>query len=57
MSGIMSDAVPDKVVVEVTTRCNLRCRMCLKQAQSNAILDRGVPCGHCRWGLGAVRCL
>ena len=40
MSGIMSDAVPDKVVVEVTTRCNLRCRMCLKQAEGCETLDR-----------------
>lgn len=37
---MMSDAVPSKVVVEVTTRCNLRCRMCLKQAEGCGLPDR-----------------
>lgn len=37
---MISDAAPKKVVVEVTTRCNLRCRMCLKQAEGCEILDR-----------------
>lgn len=40
MNGTMSDAAPNKVVVEVTTRCNLRCRMCLKQAEGCEIVDR-----------------
>ncbi len=30
---------PSKLFVEVTTRCNLRCPMCPKQAPGNAIVD------------------
>ena len=30
-------SVPRKIYLETTTRCNLRCRMCLKYAQGNCI--------------------
>lgn len=36
----MRNSSPGKVVVEITTRCNLRCRMCLKQAEGCETLDR-----------------
>jgi putative metalloenzyme radical SAM/SPASM domain maturase len=33
------DALPSKLFVEVTTRCNLRCSMCSKQAPGSGIVD------------------
>ncbi|GBC60004.1 hypothetical protein DENIS_0946 [Desulfonema ishimotonii] len=30
---------PSKLFVETTTRCNLRCRMCVKQSRENGITD------------------
>src|SRR5690242_10042258 len=34
---------PSKLFVEVTTRCNLGCRMCPKQAAGCAIADGDLP--------------
>ena len=32
-------AYPSKLFVEVTTRCNLRCAMCVKQAPGQALVE------------------
>ncbi len=39
---------PSKLFVETTTRCNLSCKMCVKQT---------VPCGNCFWCMGLFNCL
>ena len=36
----LSPDFPQKVYVETTTRCNLRCRMCVKHAQGSCIEER-----------------
>jgi putative metalloenzyme radical SAM/SPASM domain maturase len=33
----MNDLLPQKIHVEITTRCNLHCRMCVKQAEGSCI--------------------
>jgi MoaA/NifB/PqqE/SkfB family radical SAM enzyme len=39
----MKTPYPEKVYVELTTRCNLRCPMCLKFAQGNCIDEGDMP--------------
>lgn len=35
----MNDLYPDKIYVELTTRCNLHCRMCVKYAAGSRIVE------------------
>lgn len=37
------ETTPTKVYVELTTRCNLSCRKCVKQTEGSAIGDRDMP--------------
>jgi putative metalloenzyme radical SAM/SPASM domain maturase len=37
------DPYPEKIYVEITTRCNLHCRMCVKYATGSTILDEDLP--------------
>jgi len=34
---------PEKIYVEITTRCNLHCRMCVKYAAGSTIVDEDLP--------------
>ncbi len=38
-----TDSYPEKIYVEITTRCNLHCRMCVKYAAGSAIIDEDLP--------------
>jgi MoaA/NifB/PqqE/SkfB family radical SAM enzyme len=40
---IMSNLHPEKIYVELTTRCNLRCRMCVKYAAGSCIAEEDLP--------------
>ena len=37
------DTYPEKIYVEITTRCNLHCRMCVKYAGGSTIVDEDLP--------------
>lgn len=39
----MEDLFPAKIYVELTTRCNLRCPMCVKQAAGSGIVEGDMP--------------
>lgn len=39
----MAIQYPDKIYVELTTRCNLRCPMCLKFAKGSCIDEGDMP--------------
>lgn len=39
----MSNLYPEKIYVELTTRCNLRCRMCVKYAAGSCIVEEDLP--------------
>lgn len=39
----MSNLYPEKIYVELTTRCNLRCRMCVKYAAGSCIAEEDLP--------------
>jgi putative metalloenzyme radical SAM/SPASM domain maturase len=39
----MSNLHPEKIYVEITTRCNLRCRMCVKYAAGSCIAEEDLP--------------
>jgi putative metalloenzyme radical SAM/SPASM domain maturase len=41
----MTDQYPEKIYVELTTRCNLHCRMCLKYAAGSCIEEGDLPLG------------
>jgi MoaA/NifB/PqqE/SkfB family radical SAM enzyme len=40
---IMNDLYPKKIYVELTTRCNLRCKMCVKYAAGSCIAEEDLP--------------
>jgi putative metalloenzyme radical SAM/SPASM domain maturase len=39
----MSKLYPEKIYLELTTRCNLRCRMCVKYASGSRIVEEDLP--------------
>jgi putative metalloenzyme radical SAM/SPASM domain maturase len=39
----MTDLYPEKIYVELTTRCNLRCKMCVKYAAGSCIVEEDLP--------------
>ena len=39
----MTDLYPEKIYVELTTRCNLHCRMCVKYAAGSCIAEGDMP--------------
>jgi putative metalloenzyme radical SAM/SPASM domain maturase len=39
----MEQPFPEKLYVELTTRCNLRCPMCVKQAKGSCIVEGDMP--------------
>lgn len=39
----MNDLAPQKIHVEITTRCNLHCQMCVKQAEGSCIAEADMP--------------
>ncbi len=39
----MERPLPEKIYVELTTRCNLRCPMCVKQAKGSCIVEGDMP--------------
>ncbi|MEE4240350.1 MAG: radical SAM protein, partial [Desulfopila sp.] len=39
----MSNLYPEKIYLELTTRCNLRCRMCVKYAAGSRIIEEDLP--------------
>ena len=39
----MTDLYPKKLYVELTTRCNLHCRMCVKYAEGSSIVEEDLP--------------
>ena len=39
----MSTLYPEKIYVELTTRCNLRCQMCVKYAAGSCIAEEDLP--------------
>lgn len=39
----MNALYPEKIYVELTTRCNLRCRMCVKYAAGSCIVEEDLP--------------
>jgi putative metalloenzyme radical SAM/SPASM domain maturase len=39
----MNDLCPGKIYVELTTRCNLHCRMCVKYAEGSCIVEEDLP--------------
>ena len=41
--NIMTDICPEKIYVELTTRCNLKCRMCVKYAAGSCIAEGDMP--------------
>ena len=41
----MTDQYPEKIYVELTTRCNLHCRMCVKYAAGSCIEEGDMPLG------------
>lgn len=43
MNHIETDRFPEKIYVEITTRCNLHCRMCVKYAAGSTIVDEDMP--------------
>ncbi len=43
MNHLKTDLYPEKIYVEITTRCNLHCRMCVKYAAGSAIVDEDLP--------------
>jgi hypothetical protein len=62
--------LPSRLFVETTSRCNLNCFMCMKQAGggsgdgdlSPVTFDQdcylnGEPCGACLWRTGMFQCL
>jgi putative metalloenzyme radical SAM/SPASM domain maturase len=40
---IMNDLYPKKIYAELTTRCNLRCKMCVKYAAGSCIAEEDLP--------------
>jgi len=43
MNNLKTDQYPEKIYVEITTRCNLHCRMCVKYAAGSTIIDEDLP--------------
>ncbi len=43
MIPIMNDPYPKKIYVELTTRCNLHCPMCVKYAAGSHIVEEDLP--------------
>lgn len=43
MNQVEIDTYPEKIYVEITTRCNLQCRMCVKYAAGSTIIDEDLP--------------
>jgi putative metalloenzyme radical SAM/SPASM domain maturase len=43
MLHLMTDLCPEKIYVELTTRCNLQCRMCVKYAEGSCIAEGDMP--------------
>ena len=43
VNSIMNDLYPEKLYVELTTRCNLHCRMCVKYAAGSRIVEEDLP--------------
>ncbi len=39
----MNNLYPEKIYVELTTRCNLHCRMCVKYAAGSRIVEEDLP--------------
>ncbi len=39
----MTASYPEKIYVELTTRCNLHCRMCVKYAAGSCIVEEDLP--------------
>jgi MoaA/NifB/PqqE/SkfB family radical SAM enzyme len=43
VNQIMTDLYPEKIYIELTTRCNLHCRMCVKYAEGSSIVEEDLP--------------
>ena len=41
--NIMTNICPEKIYVELTTRCNLKCRMCVKYTAGSCIAEGDMP--------------
>lgn len=44
----MNLSYPEKIYIELTTRCNLHCRMCVKYAEGSRIEEGDLPISACR---------